>query len=101
MGVFLCVYTSPALAGPSGIRAGWGIEINDRFEAERSPSSAVASSGGRAATLTLLSPIYSSIYLVQSISRLLLSSSSYNPASLPGSRFRLVKLLGSLDPHCT
>ena len=31
MGVFLCVYTAPALAGPSGIRAGWGIEINGRF----------------------------------------------------------------------
>ena len=29
-----------ALAGPSGIRAGWGIEINGRFEAESPPASA-------------------------------------------------------------
>ena len=51
--------TSLALAGPSGIRAGWGIEINGRFEAERPPPSAGPPSGGRAATLTPLSPMYS------------------------------------------
>ena len=31
--------TSPVFAGTSGIRAGWGIEINGRFEAESPPSS--------------------------------------------------------------
>ena len=34
--------TSLALAGPSGIRAGRGIEINGRFEAKRSPALAGA-----------------------------------------------------------
>ena len=51
--------TYPALAGPSGIRAGWGIEINGRFEAERPLTSAGPLSGGRAATLTPFSPVYS------------------------------------------
>ena len=39
--------TYPALAGPSGILAGWGIEINGRFEAEMPPASA-----WRTATMT-------------------------------------------------
>ena len=30
--------TSPAFAGLSGIRVGWGIEINGRFVAERPPA---------------------------------------------------------------
>ncbi len=47
------------IAGLSGIRAGWGIEINGRFEAERPPASAGPPSGGRAATMTPLSPMYS------------------------------------------
>ena len=47
---------SLALAGPSGIRAGWGIEINGRFEAERSPASAGPPSGWRAATLIFFPP---------------------------------------------
>ena len=46
---------SLALAGPSGIRAGWGIEINGRFDAKRPPPL-----GGRAAKLTPLSPMYGS-----------------------------------------
>ena len=33
-------YTYLALAGPSGIRAGWGIEINGKFEVESPPASA-------------------------------------------------------------
>ena len=32
---YKCIYTSPGFAGLSGIRAGWGIKINGRFEAER------------------------------------------------------------------
>ena len=44
------IETSLAFAGPSGIRAGWGIEINGRFEAERPPASAEPPSSGRAAT---------------------------------------------------
>ena len=36
--------------GPSGIRVGWGIEINGRFEAERLPTSVGQPSGGQAAT---------------------------------------------------
>ena len=51
--------TSLALAGPSGIRAGWGIEINGIFEAKRPPISAGPPSGGRTATMTLLIPMYS------------------------------------------
>ena len=38
------------MAGPSGIRAGWAIEFNDRFEAERPPASAEPPLGGRAAS---------------------------------------------------
>ena len=36
----LCTYTylPGLLAGPSGIRVGWGIETNRRFEAERPPT---------------------------------------------------------------
>ena len=71
--------TSLALAGPSGIRAGWGIETNGRFEAERPPTLAGPPSGGRAATLTPFSPMYST--------RILLSSLSYNPACVPGPSF--------------
>ena len=41
---------SLAFAGPSGIRARWGIEINGRFEAERPPASAGPPSDGWAAT---------------------------------------------------
>ena len=81
--------TSLALAGLYGIHAGWGIEINGRFEAERPPALAGSASDGRAAILTPLSPMT------------FLSSSSYNLASVPGSKFGFVKLLGSLDPHCT
>ena len=56
---FCHTFTSMAFAGPSGIRAGWGIEINGRFEAERPP----ASSGQP------LSPMYSTrpCCLVQAI----------------------------------
>ena len=42
--------TSLAFAGPSGIRAGWGIETNGKFEAERPPASIGPPSGGRAVT---------------------------------------------------
>ena len=52
-------YTSPAFTGPSGIRAGWGIETNGRFDAEKLPALAMPPSGGRAATLTPLSLMYS------------------------------------------
>ena len=52
-------FAYPALAGPSGIRAGWGIEINGRFEAERPPALNGPPSRGRAATLTPLSSMYS------------------------------------------
>ena len=45
--------------GPSGIRAWWGIEINGRFAAEMPPGSGGSPSGGRAATLTTLFPLYS------------------------------------------
>ena len=48
-----------AFAGSSDIRVGWGIEVNGRFEAERPPASAGPPSDGRAATLTPLSPLYS------------------------------------------
>ena len=33
----LVEHTYLALTGPAGIRAGWGIEINGSFEAERPP----------------------------------------------------------------
>ena len=51
-------FTSPALDGPSGIRAGWGIKINSRFEAERPPALAGPLSGWQAATLIPLSPMH-------------------------------------------
>ena len=51
--------TSPAFAGPSGIRARWSIEIKGRFKAERPPVSPGPPLGKRAATLTPLSPLYS------------------------------------------
>ena len=38
--------TSQALAGPSGIRARWGIETNGRFEAEKTLASAGPPLGG-------------------------------------------------------
>ena len=44
------INTSPAFVRLSGIRAGWGIEINGRFEAERPPASAGPPSEGRTAT---------------------------------------------------
>ena len=37
-----------ALAGPSGIRAGWGIKISGRLEAESPPVTAGPLSAGRA-----------------------------------------------------
>ena len=46
-----------ALAGPSGIRTGWCIEIKSSFEVERPPPSAGPPSGGRAATLTPSPPL--------------------------------------------
>ena len=65
----LMTYTFPGFAESFGIRARWGIEINGRFEAERPPVSAGPSSGGRAATLIPLSPMYSTrpCCLVQAI----------------------------------
>ena len=82
-------YTSLALAGPSGIRAGWGIEINGRYEAKRLPVSAGLPSGGQAAFMIPMHPLYSTKPhgLVQAI-------------YVPGSRFWSVILLASLDPHC-
>ena len=53
------VWVLTNIAGPSGIRAGWGIETNGRFVAERPSASAGPPSGGRTATLTPLSPMYS------------------------------------------
>ena len=64
-----------AFTGPSGIRVGWDIEINGLFVAERPLVSAGPPSGGKAATFV--------------------------PYDVPGPRFGFVKLLGSLDPHCT
>ena len=46
----LQLYFPGLLAGPSGIRVGWGIETNGRFEAERLSTSVGPPSGGRAAT---------------------------------------------------
>ena len=45
--------TYMAFAGPSGIRAGWGIEISGRFEAARPPASVGLPLGGRAAAFIL------------------------------------------------
>ena len=45
-------YFPGLLEGPSGIRVGWGIETNGRFEAERLPTSVGPPSGGRAAFLS-------------------------------------------------
>ena len=42
----------PGFCWPSGLRVGWGIEINGRFEAERPPTSAGPPSDERAAFLT-------------------------------------------------
>ena len=56
---FSVTHTSLTLAGLSGIHAGWGTEINGRFEAKRSPALAGLPSAGWAATLTPLSPLYS------------------------------------------
>ena len=67
-----------------------GVSINGRFEAERLPASVGPPSGGRVAT---------SVPYVQH--QTLLSSLSYNPAYVPGSKFGFVKLLASLNPHCT
>ena len=44
------VFNSPAFAGPSGIRVGWGIDINGRYETESPPTSVGPPSGGRATT---------------------------------------------------
>ena len=46
-------------AGPSGIRVGWGIEINDRFQTEMPPASVGLPSGGWAVFLTPMHPLYS------------------------------------------
>ena len=83
--------TSLALAGPSGIRAGWGIETNGRLVAERPPASAWAPLGVRAATLTPFVPF------VQHWT--LLSSLSYNQAYMPGRTFGSKTSLAHL--HCT
>ena len=48
--VVLIIASTGLLAGPSGIRVGWVIEINGRFEAERPPASAGPPLGGQAAT---------------------------------------------------
>ena len=52
-------HTSPAFAGLSGIHVGWGIEINGKFEAERPPATTGLPSGGRAAFMTHMHPLYS------------------------------------------
>ena len=67
-----------------------GVSNNGRFEAERPPTSVGPPSGGQAATFVL--------YLQH---QTLLSSLSYNPAYVLGSKFGFMKLLASLDPHCT
>ena len=60
-----------AFAGPSGLRAEWGVEINDRFDAERPPASTGPPSGGQTTTLKPLSPMYSTrpCFLLQAITR--------------------------------
>ena len=57
----ICINTSLAFAGPSGIRIRWGIEINGRFEAERPPALAGLPSGGQAAFMTLFFNKYSKL----------------------------------------
>ena len=47
------------LAGLPSIRVGWGIKTNDRFEAERPPTSVGPPSGGRAAFQIPMHPLYS------------------------------------------
>ena len=66
------------------------IVSTGRFEAKRPPTLVGPPEGGRAATF---------VPYVQH--QTLLSSLSYNPAYVPGSKFGFVKLLISLDPHCT
>ena len=63
--------TSSQLSRLSGIRARWGIKIYDKFEDERPLASVGPPLGGWAATLTPLSPMYSSrpCCLVLAISR--------------------------------
>ena len=65
-----------------------GILISGRFEAERPPALVGPCSGGRAAVMTPMYPLYS-------------TCSSYILAYVPGFRFRSGILLDSLDPHCT
>ena len=55
----ICINTSLAFAGPSDIRVRWGIKINGRFEAKRLPALAGPPSGGRAAFMTPMHPLYS------------------------------------------
>ena len=58
--LFVLVYSLLGLlAGPSGIRVGWGIETNGRFEAEKPPTSIGPPSGGLAAFLSPMHPLYS------------------------------------------
>ena len=59
VGINLHLHFPGLLAGPSGIRVGWGIETNGRFEAERPPTSVGPPSGGRAAFLSPMHPLYS------------------------------------------
>ena len=51
-------------SGLSGIRVGWSM-FSNRLEDEMSPASAGPPSGGRAASLTPLSPWYSTGLAVQ------------------------------------
>ena len=51
-------YFPGLLAGPSGIRVGWGIETNGRFKAERPPVSVGPPLGGRAAFQTPMYPLF-------------------------------------------
>ena len=53
--MYICTHTYThlgRLAGPSGFRAGWVIEINGRFYAKRPPTSVGPPSGGQAAFQT-------------------------------------------------
>ena len=56
--IYIYIYTSPDFAGLSGICVGWGIKINSRFKVERPPASVEPPSGGRAAFLTPMHPLY-------------------------------------------